>query len=63
MCILKVPYYNVSDLCVGVRGSILGPGIDLSVYQTLPSPLTRHLVNISRASLATVCAMEKNKHL
>nr|CAD7575772.1 unnamed protein product [Timema californicum] len=28
---------------LGVRGSILGPGTDLSDYQTLPSPLTRHL--------------------
>nr|CAD7570929.1 unnamed protein product [Timema californicum] len=34
---------KVSDFCAGGRGSILSPGIDLSDYQTLPSPLTRHL--------------------
>nr|CAD7571458.1 unnamed protein product [Timema californicum] len=34
---------KVSDFCAGGRGSILGPGTDLSDYQTLPSPLTRHL--------------------
>nr|CAD7398546.1 unnamed protein product [Timema cristinae] len=35
---------KVSDFCAGGRGSILGPGTDLSDYQTLPSPLARHLV-------------------
>nr|CAD7202694.1 unnamed protein product [Timema douglasi] len=34
---------KVSHFCAGGRGSILGPGTDLSDYQTLPSPLTRHL--------------------
>nr|CAD7403636.1 unnamed protein product [Timema cristinae] len=34
---------KVLDFCSGVRSSILGPGTDLSDYQTLPSPLTRHL--------------------
>nr|CAD7392051.1 unnamed protein product [Timema cristinae] len=34
---------KVSDFYAGGRGSILGPGKDLSDYQTLPTPLTRHL--------------------
>nr|CAD7417019.1 unnamed protein product [Timema poppensis] len=34
---------KLSDFCAGGRGSILGPGTELSDYQTLPSPLTRHL--------------------
>nr|CAD7425524.1 unnamed protein product [Timema monikensis] len=42
---------KVSDFCAGVRGSILGPGTDVSDYQTLPSPLTRHLVNVGNARL------------
>nr|CAD7569831.1 unnamed protein product [Timema californicum] len=37
---------KVSDFYDGGRGSILGPGTDLSDYQTLPSSLTRHLVNV-----------------
>nr|CAD7426826.1 unnamed protein product [Timema monikensis] len=35
---------KVSDFYVGVRGSNLGPGKDLSDYQTLPSPLTRRVL-------------------
>nr|CAD7397726.1 unnamed protein product [Timema cristinae] len=34
---------KVSDFCAVAPGFILGPGKDLSDYQTLPSPLTRHL--------------------
>nr|CAD7423953.1 unnamed protein product [Timema monikensis] len=40
---------KVSDFCAGGRGSILGTGTDLSDFQTLPSPLTRHLVNVGNA--------------
>nr|CAD7196553.1 unnamed protein product [Timema douglasi] len=40
---------KVSDFCAGGRGSILVPGTDLSDLQTLPSPLTRHLVNVGNA--------------
>nr|CAD7405544.1 unnamed protein product [Timema cristinae] len=37
---------KVPDFCAGGRGSILGPGTDLSDFQTLPSPLTRHLSSV-----------------
>nr|CAD7424208.1 unnamed protein product [Timema monikensis] len=40
---------KVSDFCAGGRGSILGPSTDLSDFQTLPSPLTRYLVNVGNA--------------
>nr|CAD7399374.1 unnamed protein product [Timema cristinae] len=40
---------KVSYFCAGGRGSILGPGAYLLDYQTLPSPLTRHLVNVGNA--------------
>nr|CAD7432278.1 unnamed protein product [Timema monikensis] len=40
---------KVSDFYDGDRGSILGPGKDFFDHQTLPSPLTRHLVNVGNA--------------
>nr|CAD7424080.1 unnamed protein product [Timema monikensis] len=40
---------KASDFSAGGRGSILGPGTDLSDYQTLPPPLTSHLVNVGNA--------------
>nr|CAD7429180.1 unnamed protein product [Timema monikensis] len=40
---------KVSDFHACGRGSILGPGTDLSDLQTLPTPLTRHLVKVWNA--------------
>nr|CAD7259566.1 unnamed protein product [Timema shepardi] len=46
ICSQDILTLDHTDFCAGSRGSILGLGTDLSDYQTLPSPLTRHLVNV-----------------